>query len=50
MFPPKDINKLDDFKQQVWEVIFKGLKKDSLKRHEKAVVKEKFIKKTSQRS
>ena len=50
MFPPKNINKLDDFKQQVWEVIFTGLKKDSLKSHEKAVAKEKLLKKTNQRS
>ncbi len=50
MLPPKNINKLEDFKQQVWEVIFTGLKEDSLKSHEKAVAKEKLLKKTNQRS
>ena len=44
MYPPKNINKLNDFKQDVWEVIFEGLKQDPLKSHEKAVGKEKRLK------
>ena len=44
MYPPKDINKLNDFKQDVWEIIFEGLKQDPLKSHEKAVGKETRLK------
>ena len=44
MYPPKNINKLNDFKQDVWEIIFEGLKKDPLKSHEKAVGKETRLK------
>jgi len=44
MYPPKNINKLNDFKQDVWEIIFEGLKKDPLKSHEKAVGKETKLK------
>ena len=44
MYPPKNINKLNDFKQDVWEIIFEGLKQDPLKSHEKAVGKETRLK------
>ena len=44
---PANINKLNDFKKEVWRVIFRGLKEDSLKTHEKAVTKEINIKKTN---
>ena len=44
MYPPKNINKLNDFRQNVWEIIFEGLKQDPLKSHEKAVGKEKNLK------
>ena len=44
MQPPKNISKLNDFKEQVWGIMFNELKKDPLKTHEKAVVKETIIK------
>jgi 1-acyl-sn-glycerol-3-phosphate acyltransferase len=44
MQPPKNISKLNDFKEQVWGIIFNELKKDPLKIHEKAVGKETIIK------
>ena len=44
MYPPKNIDKLNDFKQDVWEIIYEGLKQDPLKSHEKAVGKEKKLK------
>ena len=44
MQPPKSISKLNDFKEQVWGIIFNELKKDPLKTHEKAVGKETIIK------
>ena len=44
MYPPKNINKLNDFKQDVWGIIFEGLKQDPLKSHEKAVGKETRLK------
>ena len=42
--PPKSMNKLNHFRQEVWTVIFKGLKRDPLKSHEKAVEKEVTLK------
>ena len=44
IYPPKNINKLNDFKMKVWKVVFKGLNQDSLKRHEKAIEKERILK------
>ena len=34
------MNKLNDFKHEVWKIIFDGLNQDPLKTHEKAVEKE----------
>ena len=41
--PPKNMNKLNSFRQEVWTTIFQGLKQDPLKNHEKAVEKEAIL-------
>ena len=40
IYPPKYIDKLNDFKHQVWKIIFNGLNQDPQKSHKNAVEKE----------
>tara|TARA_B100000963_G_scaffold58721_1_gene46768 strand:+ start:8317 stop:9051 length:735 start_codon:yes stop_codon:yes gene_type:complete len=40
IYPPKNIDKLNDFKHQVWKIIFDGLNQDPQKNHKNAVEKE----------
>ena len=40
IYPPKNIDKLNDFKHQVWKIIFNGLNQDPQKSHKNAVEKE----------